>query len=110
MRGDELSRVFGAAADATRRSIMDRLLEGPASVTELSEPFEISFAAISKHLQVLEAAGLVFRHRKGRYRIAQLNASPLRSASTWIGQYERVWSHELGSIAARGAHNYPHLD
>lgn len=100
MREDELSRLFGAVADPTRRSILDRLTEGPATVGELAEPFEMTFAAISKHLRVLEAAGLISRERNAQYRTAHLDAAPLRAASAWIGKYERFWNDSFDALEA----------
>lgn len=95
---DQLSRTFAALSDPTRREILARLAEGEATVGELAEPFDLTFAAVSKHLRVLEAAGLVTRGREAQYRPARLDARPLASASQWIGDYERFWSDSLGAL------------
>jgi DNA-binding transcriptional ArsR family regulator len=101
MREDELSRLFGAVADPTRRAILDRLTEGPATVGELAQPFEMTFAAVSKHLRVLEAAGLISRERNAQYRSAHLDAAPLRAASSWLRKYERFWTESFDTLEAR---------
>lgn len=88
---DPLSRTFAALADPTRRAILARLAQGSANVGDLAAPFEMSFAAVSKHLRVLEAAGLVARGREAQYRPAMLDARPLLAASAWIEDYQRFW-------------------
>ena len=98
MSTDELSRTFAALADPTRRAILARLAAGEATVGELAAPFEMTFAAVSKHLRVLENAGLVSRGRDAQYRPARLDARPLASASQWIGDYARFWEESLGSL------------
>jgi DNA-binding transcriptional ArsR family regulator len=98
MSTDELSRTFAALADPTRRAILARLAAGEATVGELAAPFEMTFAAVSKHLRVLENAGLVSRGRDAQYRPAKLDARPLASASQWIGDYARFWEESLGSL------------
>lgn len=98
MADDALSRTFGALADPTRRAILARLAEGEATVGELAAPFEMTFAAVSKHLRVLEKAGLVSRGRDAQYRPASLNPQPLAAASRWIGDYARFWDDSLGSL------------
>ena len=98
MAADELSRTFAALADPTRRAILARLAEGEATVGELAAPFDMTFAAISKHLRVLEVAGLVSRGRNAQYRPAILDARPLAAASGWIGDYARFWEDSLGSL------------
>ena len=95
---DILSRTFGALADPTRRAILARLAEGEATVGELAEPFDMTLAAISKHLRVLEGAGLVTRGRNAQYRPARLDARPLAAASDWIGGYARFWEDSLGAL------------
>jgi DNA-binding transcriptional ArsR family regulator len=100
MADDVLSRTFAALADPTRRAILARLSRGEATVGELAEPFDMSFAAVSKHLRVLETAGLVTRGREAQYRPAQLDARPLREASRWITDYERFWSDSFGALDA----------
>jgi DNA-binding transcriptional ArsR family regulator len=93
---DRLSAVFGALADPTRRAILARLAEGDANVAELTAPFKVSQPAISKHLKVLESAGLVSRSRRATARLSHLEADPLRSATEWLVGYREYWeeSHE----------------
>jgi DNA-binding transcriptional ArsR family regulator len=98
MSTDELSRTFAALADPTRRAILARLAVGEATVGELAAPFDMTFAAVSKHLRVLENAGLVSRGREAQFRPAQLDARPLAAASGWIGDYARFWADSLGSL------------
>jgi DNA-binding transcriptional ArsR family regulator len=95
---DRLSRTFAALADPTRREILERLARGEATVGELAEPFDMTFAAVSKHLRVLEAAGLVTRGREAQYRPARLDAKPLAAASRWIGDYAKFWADSLDSL------------
>ena len=95
---DQLSRTFAALADPTRRAMLARLSQGTATVGELAEPFAMSFAAVSKHLRVLEDAGLVSRGRDAQYRPARLDARPLAAASDWISTYEQFWSDSFGSL------------
>jgi DNA-binding transcriptional ArsR family regulator len=96
MASDQLSLVFGALADPTRRAILTRLAEGQATVAELAVPFSVSQPAISKHLKVLENAGLVSRTRRATARLSRLEAAPLRDVTTWLAGYQRFWdeSHE----------------
>lgn len=96
---DNLSRTFGALADPTRRAILERLSAGPTTVGELADPFDMTFAAVSKHLRVLETAHLVVRSRDGQYRPARLDARPLAEASRWIGDYARFWSDNADALA-----------
>jgi DNA-binding transcriptional ArsR family regulator len=91
MTEDRLSATFAALADPTRRAILARLTTGEASVNELAEPFEISLPAISKHLKVLERAGLVIRGRRGPSRPCRLQAEPLREVARWAEHYRRYW-------------------
>ena len=93
---DQLDTVFGALADPTRRAILARLAEGDANVAELTAPFDVSQPAISKHLRVLEAAGLISRTRKATARLSHLEADPLRQATEWLVGYREYWeeSHE----------------
>jgi DNA-binding transcriptional ArsR family regulator len=93
---DRLSLVFGALADPTRRAILTRLADGEATVAELAEPFAMSQPAISKHLKVLEQAGLISRNRRATARLSRLEAEPLREVTTWLAGYQRFWdeSHE----------------
>jgi DNA-binding transcriptional ArsR family regulator len=88
---DRLSVTFSALADPTRRAILQRLTEGEASVGELTEPFAISMPAISRHLKVLEQAGLVARTRNAQWRPVQLNATPLAEVSNWVERYRQHW-------------------
>jgi DNA-binding transcriptional ArsR family regulator len=96
MAGDRLSLVFGALADPTRRAILTRLAEGEATVAELAAPFRMSQPAISRHLKVLENAGLISRTRRATARLSHLQAEPLREVTTWLARYQRFWdeSHE----------------
>lgn len=95
---DRLSRTFAALADPTRREILERLSHGEATVGELAEPFDMTFAAVSKHLRVLEGAGLVTRGRDAQYRPARLDARPLAAASRWIDDYAKFWTDSLESL------------
>jgi DNA-binding transcriptional ArsR family regulator len=97
-QADELSRTFGALADPTRRALLARLREGTSTVGELAEPFDMTFAAVSKHLRVLEHAGLVSRSRDAQYRPALLDARPLRDAAAWIGDYRQFWIDSFDSL------------
>jgi DNA-binding transcriptional ArsR family regulator len=96
MTVDRLSLVFGALADPTRRAILARLTEGDATVAELAAPFEMSQPAVSRHLKVLENAGLISRTRRATARLSHLEAEPLREVTTWLTRYQRFWdeSHE----------------
>jgi DNA-binding transcriptional ArsR family regulator len=96
MGADRLSLVFGALADPIRRAILTRLAEGEATVAELAAPFSVSQPAISRHLKVLEHAGLVSRTRRATARLSRLEAAPLRDVTTWLARYQRFWdeSHE----------------
>jgi DNA-binding transcriptional ArsR family regulator len=92
---DALSVTFAALADPTRRAILARLSRGEASVTELATPFEISQPAISKHLRVLERAGLIERGRLAQWRPRRLTAGPLRDVAEWVGQYRPHWEERF---------------
>jgi DNA-binding transcriptional ArsR family regulator len=96
MAKDRLSLVFGALADPTRRAILTRLADGEATVAELAEPFDMSQPAVSRHLRVLEDAGLISRTRRATARLSHLQAEPLRDVTTWLARYQRFWdeSHE----------------
>ncbi len=103
MATDRLSLVFAALADPTRRAILNRLADGEATVAELAEPFAISQPAISRHLKVLESAGLISRTQRATARLSHLEAEPLREVTTWLARYQRFWdeSHErLDSLLA----------
>jgi len=98
MPTDELSATFAALADPTRRAILARLSAGEATVTELAEPFEISLPAVSKHLKVLERAGLIERGREAQWRPCRLKAERLREVDQWMEQYRRFWEDRLGRL------------
>jgi DNA-binding transcriptional ArsR family regulator len=91
MRADRLNDTFAALADPTRRAILARLAAGEASVTELAEPFAISLPAVSKHLKVLERAGLITRGREAQWRPCRLEADPLKEVADWVEGYRRFW-------------------
>lgn len=91
MANDQLSVVFSALADPTRRAILARLADGEASVNELAEPFSMSLPAVSKHLKVLERAGLITRGRNAQWRPCRLEADPLKDVSEWVLDYQRFW-------------------
>jgi DNA-binding transcriptional ArsR family regulator len=91
MEDDRLSDTFAALANSTRRAILARLAEGAATVNELAEPFALTLPAVSKHIKVLERAGLVTRGHQAQYRPCALDAAPLRQVSTWAEQYRPVW-------------------
>lgn len=93
-----LDRVFGALADPTRRAILARLTTGEATVNELVKPFGLAQPTITKHLKVLEAAGLVSRGREAQFRPVRLNAAPLEGAARWIGDYQRFWDESLDQL------------
>jgi DNA-binding transcriptional ArsR family regulator len=95
MQADPLTLTFSALADPTRRAILQRLSRGEASVSELTEPFDISMPAISRHLKVLEQAGLVQRTRHAQWRPVQLNAAPLAEVAGWVERYRRHWQSEF---------------
>jgi DNA-binding transcriptional ArsR family regulator len=97
---DQLSVIFAALADPTRRAILARLADGDATVTELAEPFAISLPAISRHLKVLEHAGLISRSRSGQWRSSTLEAAPLRQATAWMEQYRQFWDTSFDRLDA----------
>jgi len=97
---DELDAVFTALANPTRREIVVRLAAGDASVSELAEPFGVSLPAIAKHLRVLERAGLVDQHKRGRVRHCRLRAAPMHLAEEWLASYRAFWETRLDSLAA----------
>jgi DNA-binding transcriptional ArsR family regulator len=99
MTADQLSTVFAALADPTRRAILARLADGAATVNELAAPFPMSLQAISKHLKVLERAGLIVRGRDAQWRPCRLDPAPLRDVAAWMEQYRRFWDER-----------YEHLD
>ncbi len=97
---DQLSAVFGALADPTRREILARLMAGDANVAELAQPFAVSQPAISKHLKVLEGAGLVSRTRVATSRLSHLEAEPLREATMWMERYKHFWNSSFDKLDA----------
>jgi DNA-binding transcriptional ArsR family regulator len=98
MPADSLSVTFSALADPTRRAILARLASGACSVTELAQPFEMSMPAVSKHLRVLERAGLVARGREAQWRPCHLEAAPLKAVSDWAEQYRHLWEGRLDRL------------
>jgi DNA-binding transcriptional ArsR family regulator len=98
MSPDRLDHTFAALADPTRRAILARLASGEATVTELARPFEISLPAISRHLKVLERAGLISRGREAQWRPRTLEAEPLKDAAAWLEQYRRHWEDSLDRL------------
>jgi len=95
---DQLSSTFAALADPTRRAILSRLSDGEASVQELAEPFDMTLPAVSKHLKVLEHAGLIARGRKAQWRPCKLDAGPLHDAADWIDHYRKFWEESLSRL------------
>jgi DNA-binding transcriptional ArsR family regulator len=100
MPADHLSSVFGALADPTRRAILAQLTEGDRSVAELSAPFPVSQPAISRHLKVLEGAGLISRSRRATARLSHLEAEPLREATEWLARYQSYWDESYERLDA----------
>ena len=97
---DPLSTTFAALADPTRRAILERLAQGDATVGELAEPFQMTMPAISKHLSVLERAGLITKSRDGQRRNCRITATPLKNATSWLNEYRRHWEANLESLDA----------
>jgi DNA-binding transcriptional ArsR family regulator len=109
---DALSATFSALADPTRRAILARLAEGESSVTELAQPFAMSLPAVSKHLKVLERAGLISRARDAQFRPCRLDAAPLKDVCDWLESYHRFWDESfdrldayLRELQAKGEHD-----
>jgi DNA-binding transcriptional ArsR family regulator len=100
MSADPISATFAALASPTRRAILARLIAGPASVTELGEPFDMSMPAISKHLKVLEEAGLVSRGREAQWRPCRLDAGPLKEVADWVEPYRQIWEQRFDRLDA----------
>jgi DNA-binding transcriptional ArsR family regulator len=100
MSVDQLSAIFGALADPTRRAILTRLTKGDASVAELAAPFSVSQPAISRHLKVLERAGLISRRRRATARLSHLEAEPLREATAWLARYQAYWDERYDRLDA----------
>ena len=95
---DHLSKTFGALADPTRRKILARLSKGAASVTELAEPFQMSMPGITKHLKVLQRAGLITRGKEAQWRPCSLEVAPLKEANHWIEQYRKFWEDRFDRL------------
>ena len=98
MAADQLSTTFAALADPTRRAILARLVSGECSVTELAEPFDMSMPAVSKHLRVLERAGLIARGREAQWRPCRIEAGPLKQVAEWAERYRHVWEARLDRL------------
>jgi DNA-binding transcriptional ArsR family regulator len=98
MPADQLSTTFAALADPTRRAILTRLASGECSVTELAEPFDMSMPAVSKHLRVLERAGLIARGREAQWRPCRIDASPLKQVAEWAEGYRHIWEARLDRL------------
>ena len=96
--GDQLSSTFAALADPTRRAILARLTTGEASVTELAEPFEISLPAVTKHLKVLQRAGLISQSREAQWRPCRLQAKPMREVAEWMEPYRTHWEQRIDRL------------
>ena len=100
MTGDQLTAVFGALADPTRRAILAQLTAGDATVAELAAPFSVSQPAISRHLKVLEEAGLISRRRRATARLSHLEAEPLREVTAWLARYQEFWDERYDRLDA----------
>jgi DNA-binding transcriptional ArsR family regulator len=100
MQTDALTKTFSALADPTRRAILARLATGEATVNELAEPFAISLPAISRHLKVLEQAGLISRGRDAQWRPCRLETAPLQQVDGWVGRYRRMWDRSFDRMDA----------
>ncbi len=98
MSPDRLTATFSALADPTRRAILARLASGECSVTELAEPFEMSLPAVSKHLRVLERAGLIARGREAQWRPCRIEAGPLEEVADWAERYRHLWEHRMDRL------------
>ena len=98
MPADQLNATFAALADPTRRAILARLISGECSVTELAEPFDMSMPAVSKHLRVLERAGLIARGREAQWRPCRIEAGPLKQVADWAERYRHVWEARLDRL------------
>ncbi len=99
---DPLSRTFSALADPTRRAMLERLAQGEANVSDLAEPFlqDMSLPAVTKHLKVLESAGLISKSRQAQWRLCRLEAEPLRDAADWMEPYRQAWEDQLDRLGA----------
>ncbi|EJZ22188.1 metalloregulator ArsR/SmtB family transcription factor [Rhizobium sp. Pop5] len=103
MHDDTLGRTFSALADPTRRAILARLALGEASVSEIAEPFDMSLVAVSKHLKVLENAGLISKGREAQWRRCRLEVTPLKDLDDWLETYRRFWSESLDKLESYAA-------
>ena len=97
---DNLSATFAALADPTRRAILARLAEGEATVNQLAEPFELKLPTVSKHLKVLQRAGLITQGRKAQWRPCRLETAPLKEVAGWVDRYRRIWDERFGQLEA----------
>jgi DNA-binding transcriptional ArsR family regulator len=95
----DLDRTFSALSDPTRRTIISKLAEGETSIIELASPFDMSLPAVTKHIRVLEKAGLLSRKKQGRVQYCRLNAAPMREAAKWLAFYQKFWDDKLDSLA-----------
>lgn len=100
MPADQLTHTFAALADPTRRAILARLITGECSVTELAEPFDMSLPAVSKHLHVLERAGLISRGREAQWRPCRIEAGPIKQVADWTERYREIWEGRLNRLDA----------
>ena len=100
MQTDELSSTFAALADPTRRAILARLADGEATVNQLAEPFHLKLPTVSKHLKVLQRAGLVIQSRKAQWRPCRLEPAPLKDVADWVERYRRIWDERLSQLDA----------
>src|ERR1700682_3441797 len=98
MPADQLSAAFAALADPTRRAILARLLSGDCTVNELADPFEMSMPAVSKHMRVLERAGLIARRREAQWRPCRIEAGPLKEVADWTDHYRHIWEDRLDRL------------
>jgi DNA-binding transcriptional ArsR family regulator len=98
MQTDELSSTFAALADPTRRAILARLADGEATVNQLAEPFHLKLPTVSKHLKVLQRAGLVTQSRKAQWRPCRLEPAPLKDVADWVERYRRIWDERLSQL------------
>lgn len=110
MPSDQLSTTFAALADPTRRAILARLLSGDRSVTELAEPFDMSLPAVSKHLRVLERAGLITRRKEAQWRPCRIDAGPLKDVANWAEHYRRRWEERLDRLDEYLQHAKPNKE
>ena len=100
MDADQLSATFAALADPTRRAMLARLAEGEATVNQLAEPFELKLPTVSKHLKVLQQAGLVTQGRKAQWRPCRLEIAPLKEVAHWVDRYRRIWDERWNQLDA----------